>query len=145
MELKIKCACPCMVFQHMQALRLCMSLYCPSVLVCFSYNHAHTHIQHTHIHTHTYIHTGSTFQPNSHSDVNPDHLSYFRFAGRLMGLAIFHQQLLSVYFTRSFYKHILGELPTPLPVMFGDLVYSVHQYLDSWCMWCAILSMCTCC
>eukprot|EP00731_Ephydatia_muelleri_P024575 Em0016g846a len=52
---------------------------------------------------------GSTFQPNSHSDVNPDHLSYFRFAGRLMGLAIYHQQLLSIYFTRSFYKHILVD------------------------------------
>ena len=53
--------------------------------------------------------TGATFQPNSLSDVNPDHLSYFKFAGRLMGLAIQHQQLLNVYFTRSFYKHILGE------------------------------------
>ena len=51
---------------------------------------------------------GATFQPNSLSDVNPDHLSYFRFAGRMMGLAIHHQQLLNVYFTRSFYKHILG-------------------------------------
>jgi len=51
---------------------------------------------------------GATFQPNSLSDVNPDHLSYFKFAGRLMGLAIYHQQLLNVYFTRSFYKHILG-------------------------------------
>ena len=52
---------------------------------------------------------GATFQPNSLSDVNPDHLSYFRFAGRMMGLAIYHKQLLNVYFTRSFYKHILGE------------------------------------
>ncbi len=52
---------------------------------------------------------GATFQPNSLSDVNPDHLSYFRFAGRLMGLALYHKQLLNVYFTRSFYKHILGE------------------------------------
>lgn len=54
-------------------------------------------------------HAGATFQPNSLSDVNPDHLSYFRFAGRMMGLAIYHKQLLNVYFTRSFYKHILGE------------------------------------
>lgn len=51
---------------------------------------------------------GATFQPNSLSDVNPDHLSYFSFAGRMMGLAIYHKQLLNVYFTRSFYKHILG-------------------------------------
>ena len=53
---------------------------------------------------------GTIFQPNSHSDVNPDHLSYFKFAGRTMGLALYHQQLLNVYFTRSFYKHILGTL-----------------------------------
>ena len=53
---------------------------------------------------------GTTFQPNSNSSVNPDHLNYFRFAGQAMGLALYHQQLLSVYFTRSFYKHILGEL-----------------------------------
>ena len=54
--------------------------------------------------------TGATFQPNSHSDINPDHLSYFRFAGRMMALAVYHRQLLSVYFTRSFYKHILGKM-----------------------------------
>lgn len=51
---------------------------------------------------------GATFQPNSNSDVNPDHLSYFHFSGRMMALAIYHQHLLNVYFTRSFYKHILG-------------------------------------
>lgn len=27
----------------------------------------------------------------------------------MMGLAIYHRELLSVYFTRSFYKHILGK------------------------------------
>lgn len=53
--------------------------------------------------------SGSTFQPNSNSAVNPDHLSYFHFAGRVLGLALYHRQLLNVYFTRSFYKHILGE------------------------------------
>ena len=57
----------------------------------------------------SFVSAGATFQPNSHSDINPDHLSYFRFAGRMMGLAVYHRQLLSVYFTRSFYKHILGE------------------------------------
>ncbi|XP_065184331.1 E3 ubiquitin-protein ligase HACE1-like [Sycon ciliatum] len=51
---------------------------------------------------------GSTFQPNPNSQINPDHLSYFNFAGRVIGAAIYHQQLLNVYFTRSFYKHILG-------------------------------------
>ncbi|XP_076078758.1 E3 ubiquitin-protein ligase HACE1-like [Mytilus galloprovincialis] len=51
---------------------------------------------------------GSTFQPNSNSAINPDHLNYFRFAGQILGLCLYHKQLINVYFTRSFYKHILG-------------------------------------
>ncbi|KAK6170136.1 hypothetical protein SNE40_018604 [Patella caerulea] len=51
---------------------------------------------------------GCTFQPNSNSSINPDHLSYFRFAGQILGLALYHKMILNVYFTRSFYKHILG-------------------------------------
>ncbi|KAM9006037.1 E3 ubiquitin-protein ligase HACE1 isoform 3-T3 [Sarcophilus harrisii] len=50
---------------------------------------------------------GTTFQPNSNSYVNPDHLNYFRFAGQILGLALNHRQLVNIYFTRSFYKHIL--------------------------------------
>eukprot|EP00731_Ephydatia_muelleri_P036853 Em0338g4a len=69
---------------------------------------------------------GSTFQFNSHSGVNPDHLSYFRFAGHLMGLAIYHQQLLSVYFTRSFYKHILG-----VPVDYRDVESVDPEYANN--------------
>ncbi|XP_054051108.1 E3 ubiquitin-protein ligase HACE1 isoform X9 [Rissa tridactyla] len=53
---------------------------------------------------------GTTFQPNSNSSVNPDHLNYFRFAGQILGLALNHRQLVNIYFTRSFYKHILGAL-----------------------------------
>ena len=56
-----------------------------------------------------YLFSGATFQPNCNSWVNPDHLHYFRFAGRIMGLALYHKQLLDAYFTRSFYKHILGK------------------------------------
>ncbi|XP_067942124.1 E3 ubiquitin-protein ligase HACE1-like [Watersipora subatra] len=59
---------------------------------------------------------GSTFQPNPLSHVNPDHLNYFNFAGQIIGLAIYHKQLVSVYFTRSFYKHILG-----IPVNYRDV------------------------
>ncbi|KAG9144122.1 hypothetical protein Leryth_013768 [Lithospermum erythrorhizon] len=36
------------------------------------------------------------------------HLSYFKFVGRMVAKALFDGQLLDVYFTRSFYKHILG-------------------------------------
>ncbi|KAI4894346.1 hypothetical protein NFI96_032779 [Prochilodus magdalenae] len=58
----------------------------------------------------------TTFQPNSNSSVNPDHLNYFRFAGQILGLALYHHQLVNIYFTRSFYKHILG-----IPVNYQDV------------------------
>jgi hypothetical protein len=62
-----------------------------------------------------FISIGTTFQPNSNSYVNPDHLNYFRFAGQILGLALNHRQLVNIYFTRSFYKHILGmDVPSLL-------------------------------
>ncbi|KAJ1407596.1 hypothetical protein B484DRAFT_337177 [Ochromonadaceae sp. CCMP2298] len=56
-----------------------------------------------------------TFQPNPQSFVNPDHLSYFKFVGRVIGKAICDGQLLDAHFTRSFYKHMLG-LPVSVQV-----------------------------
>jgi len=48
---------------------------------------------------------------------NPDdHLIYFRFLGRVMGKALFDQQLISGHMVRHMYKHLLGW-----PVMFEDL------------------------
>ncbi|KAK3097342.1 hypothetical protein FSP39_008813 [Pinctada imbricata] len=40
---------------------------------------------------------GSTFQPNSNSAINPDHLNFFQFAGQTLGLALYHQYLLNVH------------------------------------------------
>ena len=45
-----------------------------------------------------------TFQPNAQSYINPEHLSYFKFVGRVIGKAICDGQLLDAHFTRSFYK-----------------------------------------
>ena len=45
-----------------------------------------------------------TFQPNAQSYINPEHLSYFKFVGRVIGKAICDGQLLDTHFTRSFYK-----------------------------------------
>ncbi|KAL3924119.1 MAG: hypothetical protein SGILL_001241, partial [Bacillariaceae sp.] len=55
---------------------------------------------------------GSTFQPNPNSSINPDHLSYFRFVGRIVGKAVVDGYLLDAHFTRSLYKHMLGIKPT---------------------------------
>ncbi|KAL7987871.1 hypothetical protein Chor_006790 [Crotalus horridus] len=61
--------------------------------------------------------------PNSNSSVNPVHLNYFRFAGQILGLALNHRQLVNIYFTRSFYKHILG-----IPVNYQDVASIDPEY-----------------
>ena len=52
---------------------------------------------------------GVSFQPNSMSNVNDQHLEFFKFTGRAIGKAVTDGYYLEVYFTRSFYKHILGQ------------------------------------
>lgn len=56
---------------------------------------------------------GTTFQPNPNSIVQSDtgvsHLEFFKFVGRLVGKALYDGQLMDAYFTRSFYKHMLGQ------------------------------------
>lgn len=53
--------------------------------------------------------SGSTYQPNPKSYVNPDHLNYFKFIGRFIGKALVERELIDAYFTRAFYKMILGQ------------------------------------
>ncbi|KAL3508356.1 hypothetical protein ACH5RR_027757 [Cinchona calisaya] len=55
----------------------------------------------------TTVGNNATFQPNPNSVYQTEHLSYFKFVGRVVAKALFDGQLLDVYFTRSFYKHIL--------------------------------------
>lgn len=52
---------------------------------------------------------GVSFQPNCMSSINAEHLEYFKFIGRIIGKALCDGFALDVYFTRSFYKHILGQ------------------------------------
>ncbi|KAL9185952.1 hypothetical protein ACHAXT_003729 [Thalassiosira profunda] len=54
---------------------------------------------------------GCTFQPNPNSSINPDDMRYFRFVGRIVGKAVVDGFLLDAHFTRSLYKHMLGEKP----------------------------------
>ncbi|KAG4070284.1 hypothetical protein HA402_009847 [Bradysia odoriphaga] len=49
-----------------------------------------------------------TYMINPSSHANPNHLLYFQFVGRVIAKAIYDNKLLESYFTRSFYKHILG-------------------------------------
>ena len=50
-----------------------------------------------------------TYMINSASHCNTNHLTYFKFVGRVIAKAIYDNKLLDCYFTRSFYKHILGK------------------------------------
>ncbi|XP_067024084.1 E3 ubiquitin-protein ligase HUWE1-like isoform X5 [Acropora muricata] len=68
-----------------------------------------------------------TYQPNASSNCNSNHLSYFKFVGRIVAKAIYDNKLLDCFFTRSFYKHILGKT-----VHFTDLEsfdYAFYQGL----------------
>ncbi|XP_031335949.1 E3 ubiquitin-protein ligase HUWE1-like isoform X2 [Photinus pyralis] len=57
-----------------------------------------------------------TYMINPASHYNPNHLCYFKFVGRVIAKAIYDNKLLECYFTRSFYKHILG-----IPVKYTDM------------------------
>lgn len=65
---------------------------------------------------------GTTFQPNPSSAVQNDeargtnHLDFFKFVGRVVGKALHDGQLIDAHFTRSFYKHMLGEPLTYLDI-----------------------------
>ncbi|XP_037772840.1 E3 ubiquitin-protein ligase HUWE1-like isoform X4 [Penaeus monodon] len=68
-----------------------------------------------------------TYMINPASHCNSNHLSYFKFVGRVIAKAIYDNKLLECYFTRSFYKHILGKM-----VRVGDMEsedYSFYQGL----------------
>ena len=67
-----------------------------------------------------------TYAPNRASWINPDHLSYFKFVGRIIGKAIYDGMLLDAYFTRAFYKAMLG-----IPVDWRDMEAVDPEYHKS--------------
>ncbi|OQO02992.1 putative E3 ubiquitin-protein ligase hulA [Cryoendolithus antarcticus] len=54
-------------------------------------------------------HDNYTLQINPHSGINPEHLGYFKFIGRVVGLAIFHRRFLDAFFIGAFYKMVLRK------------------------------------
>ena len=67
-----------------------------------------------------------TYQPNRASYVNPEHLSFFKFVGRVIGKAIFDSRLLDAYFARSLYRQLLGK-----PVDYRDVEWVDPEYYNS--------------
>lgn len=78
-------------------------------------------------------HDNYTLQINHASGINPDHLSYFKFIGRAVGLAIFHRRFLDAYFVPSLYKMILGKHVSmaDLEAVDADLHRSLQWMLDN--------------
>ncbi|KAG6336038.1 hypothetical protein ID866_3054 [Astraeus odoratus] len=69
-----------------------------------------------------------TYQPNKNSWVNPEHLSFFKFVGRVIGKAIHDGRLLDAYFAKSLYRQLLGK-----PVDYRDVEWVDPEYYNSLC------------
>ena len=69
-----------------------------------------------------------TYQPNKASYVNPEHLSFFKFVGRVIGKAIYDGRLLDAYFARSLHRQILGK-----PVDYRDVEWVDPESYNSLC------------
>lgn len=69
-----------------------------------------------------------TYQPNRNSAINPDHLSYFKFVGRVIGKAIYDGRLMDAHFARSLYRQLLGK-----PVDYRDVEWVDPEYYKSLC------------
>jgi E3 ubiquitin-protein ligase HUWE1 len=74
-----------------------------------------------------------TYQPNRASGINSEHLNYFKCVGRIIGKAIHDGRLLDAYFTRSFYKLMLGrsvdyrDIETVDPAYYKSLVWMLDN------------------
>lgn len=51
----------------------------------------------------------TTFHPNRLSGVNQEHLTFFKFIGRIIGKALYEGRVLDCHFSRPVYKRILGR------------------------------------
>lgn len=58
----------------------------------------------------------TTFHPNRTSWVNPEHLSFFKFVGMIIGKAVYDGFVLDCHFSRAVFKRILGK-----PVSLKDM------------------------
>ncbi|KFO21394.1 E3 ubiquitin-protein ligase NEDD4 [Fukomys damarensis] len=68
-----------------------------------------------------------TLQINANSGLcNEDHLSYFKFIGRVAGMAVYHGKLLDGFFIRPFYKMMLHK-----PITLHDMESVDSEYYNS--------------
>uniref|UniRef100_A0A8C5I5M0 E3 ubiquitin-protein ligase n=1 Tax=Gouania willdenowi TaxID=441366 RepID=A0A8C5I5M0_GOUWI len=71
-----------------------------------------------------------TLQINPNSGLcNEEHLTYFKFIGRVAGMAVYHGKLLDAFFIRPFYKMMLQK-----PIILQDMESVDSEYFNS-LMW----------
>jgi len=51
----------------------------------------------------------TTFHPNRLSSINPEHLMFFKFIGRIIGKALYEGRVLDCHFSRAVYKQIMDK------------------------------------
>lgn len=67
-----------------------------------------------------------SLQINPASSINPDHLSYLKFVGRFIAMALFHGKFIYSGFTLPFYKQMLGK-----PLTMKDLESIDPEFYNS--------------
>lgn len=68
----------------------------------------------------------TTFHPNRLSGINPEHLMFFKFIGRVIGKALYEGRVLDCHFSRAVYKRILSR-----PVNVKDMESLDEEYYKS--------------
>jgi E3 ubiquitin-protein ligase HUWE1 len=70
----------------------------------------------------------TTFHPNPMSGINDEHLTFFKFVGRIIGKAMYEGRVLDCHFSRAVYRRILGK-----PVSLKDMETLDLDYYKSLC------------
>ncbi|KAI5190406.1 E3 ubiquitin-protein ligase HUWE1 [Nematocida minor] len=80
---------------------------------------------------------GASYQPNHNSHINPEHLVYFKFIGRIIGKAVYDEMTVDCHFTRAFYKRVL-DIPVDLsdvetldPEFYRSLVWILENDIEN--------------
>ena len=71
-------------------------------------------------------HDNYTIQINPNSKINPEHLNYFKFIGRVVGLGVFHRRFLDAFFIGALYKMLLKK-----KVVLQDMEGVDHEVYNS--------------
>lgn len=65
----------------------------------------------------------TTFHPNPLSEINEQHLTFFKFIGRIIGKALYEGRVLDCHFSRAVYKRILDKSVSLKDMETVDLEY----------------------